>query len=283
MYVVKKVSSSWRGYGPGEVSVTRKAIILSAGQGKRLLPLTAQRPKCLLPLGGRTVLEWQIAVLAANGVQEVVVVTGFEAQAVEAVIRARPEDGVLVRAVFNPFFKVADNIGSCFVVRHEMVGDDVVLLNGDTLFPPELFDQARKSVNAPITVTIDRKERYDADDMKVRLDGDRLAAIGKALPAEHSHAESIGMLFFSGDGGRIFADALERTIRREDGLKRWYLSVIDELASQVAIGTADICGREWCEIDFPKDLPAAERLATRLWREQLGMSEDVAAWRAQAP
>lgn len=261
----------------------RKAIILSAGQGKRLLPLTAQRPKCLLPLGGRTVLEWQVAALAANGVRDVVVVTGFQAQAVEAVIGSRPNDDVRVRTLHNPFFQVADNIGSCFVARHEMENGDFVLLNGDTLFHPKLFAQARAQARASIAVTVDRKERYDSDDMKVRLDGGRLAAIGKALPEEDSHAESIGMLFFSGDGGRDFVDALECTIRSEDGLKRWYLSVIDELASRATIGIADICGQEWCEIDFPKDLPAAERLATRLWREQLGMSGDAATLRAQAP
>lgn len=261
--------------------VTRKAIILSAGQGKRLLPLTEQRPKCLLPLSGRTVLEWQIAALAENDVRDVVVVTGFHADAVETVIRARPDDGVRVRTLHNPFFQVADNIGSCFVARHEMTGD-FVLLNGDTVFHPELFAQARAQADAPIVVTIDRKERYDADDMKVRLDGGRLTAIGKTLAEEHSHAESIGMLFFSGTGGSAFADALERVIRCEGGLKRWYLSVIDELAAHTAIGVADIRGREWCELDFPKDLPAAERLAGRLWRRHAETCADAAPLRSQA-
>lgn len=259
----------------------KKAIILSAGQGKRLLPLTAQRPKCLLPLSGRTLLEWQIAALGANGIRDVVVVTGFQAQAVETVIRARANDDVRVRELHNPFFQVADNIASCFVARHEMEDGDFVLLNGDTLFHPDLFAQARAQADASIAVTIDRKERYDSDDMKVRLDGTRLTAIGKTLPEEQSHAESIGMLFFSGDGGRIFADTLERVIRREDGLKRWYLSVIDELAAITPIGIADICGHAWCELDFPKDLPAAEQLATRLWRQHLGT--DTAALQALAP
>lgn len=266
----------------GKMSAPKKAIILGAGQGKRLLPLTEQRPKCLLPLGGRPFLEWQVIALAANGIRDVVVVTGFQAQAVEAAILARPTDGVRVRTLYNPFFQVADNIGSCFVARHEMEGGDFVLLNGDTLFHPELFTQACARAETPIAVTIDRKERYDADDMKVRLDGRRLTAIGKTLPEEHTHAESIGMLFFSGDGGRIFTDALERVIRREDGLKRWYLSVIDELANDTPIGVADICGHEWCELDYPKDLPAAEHLASRLWREYPGTCENAAPLRSQA-
>lgn len=256
--------------------VTRKAIILSAGQGKRLLPLTEQRPKCLLPLRGRTLLEWQIAALAANHIRDVVIVTGFHAQAVEKVVRDRADDGVTVRLLHNPFFQVADNIGSCFVARHEMADSDSILLNGDTLFHPTLLARARAQAGSPIVVTVNRKDRYDADDMKVRLDGTRLTAIGKTLPPEHSHAESIGMLFFSGEGGQIFTDALDQILQRGDGLRRWYLSVIDELAGKTIIGTADTYGHEWCEVDFPEDLPAAERLATRLRAEQLWAAGECA-------
>lgn len=245
-----------------------KAVVLSAGQGRRLLPLTEQRPKCLLPLNGRTLIEWQIASLAANGIREVTVVTGFHDQAVEAALCARPSDGVAVRCVFNPFFEVADNVGSCFMARDIMRGTDFVLLNGDTLFHPQLFAQARAQARAPITVTVDQKDRYDADDMKVHHDGERLLMIGKDLSEERSNAESIGMLFFTGQGGDIFAEALETALRKPDGLKRWYLGVIDTIAKQHPVGIASIKGHEWCEVDYPKDLAAAERLTLRLWRER---------------
>lgn len=263
--------------------VTRKAIILSAGQGKRLLPLTEQRPKCLLPMGGRTLLEWQIAALAANGIDDVVVVTGFHAHAVEAVIRTRADDGITVRSLHNPFFQVADNIGSCFVARHEMAHGDCVLLNGDTLFHPALFAHARAQAGAPIVVTVDRKDRYDSDDMKVQLDGTRLAAIGKTLPPEQTHAESIGMLFFSGKGARTFTNALDQMIRRDGGLNCWYLAIIDELAPKTAIMAADIHGHAWCEVDFPKDLAAADQLATRLLVESLWESGVSTRLCSQAP
>ncbi|PKL99248.1 MAG: nucleotidyltransferase, partial [Gammaproteobacteria bacterium HGW-Gammaproteobacteria-7] len=62
-----------------------KAILLSAGQGSRLLPLTADRPKCTLEVGDRPVLEWQLNALADNGIDEVVVVTGFRAAQVDAI------------------------------------------------------------------------------------------------------------------------------------------------------------------------------------------------------
>ena len=77
----------------------RKAVILSAGKGSRLLPLTAERPKCLIELNGRSLLEWQLDALREAGVAEVVVVTGFRDDLVDAVAARR--EGV--RTLFNPF------------------------------------------------------------------------------------------------------------------------------------------------------------------------------------
>ncbi len=95
-----------------------KAIILSAGQGSRLLPLTADQPKCLIPFAGKTLLDWQIDALAAAGVAEIVVATGFRTEKVEAQLALRSD--VRARAVFNPFYHVADNLGTCWMMRGEM-------------------------------------------------------------------------------------------------------------------------------------------------------------------
>src|SRR5688500_437520 len=108
-----------------------KAIILSAGQGSRLGHLVDDRPKCLIDFGGRTLLDRQLDTLGANGVAEVVVVTGFHDELVEAAIAART-GGPAVRTIFNPFFKVADNLGSLFMAREALAGDCLVW-NGDTL------------------------------------------------------------------------------------------------------------------------------------------------------
>ena len=66
-----------------------KAIILSAGQGRRLLPLTENTPKCLLPVSGKPVIAWQIDTLLANGIQEIVIVAGFQIGKVEALMAER--------------------------------------------------------------------------------------------------------------------------------------------------------------------------------------------------
>jgi choline kinase len=238
-----------------------KAIILSAGQGRRLAPLTDTRPKCLIPLTGRTVLEWQLRNLAAAGVEEVVVVTGFGADQVESTLRTMQIQGMAIRTLHNPFYAVADNLGSCWAARGEMAGE-FLLLNGDTLFETEIAEQlVDYAPTAPITVVVDRKEMYDADDMKVQTEGAQLVAIGKTLAPELVDAESIGFLRFTAEGGEAFRAAVDAALRRPEGLKQWYLSVIDRLAKTAGqVAVMSIEGLSWGEMDFPADVKRNEKM-----------------------
>nr|WP_237180384.1 phosphocholine cytidylyltransferase family protein [Roseomonas haemaphysalidis] len=252
-----------------------RAVILCAGQGRRLLPLTQNRPKCMLPVAGRPVLEWQLRALAENGITDVTVVTGFAAEVVDAMLLEVGELGRGVRTQFNPFFAVSDNTGSCFLVRDVIEGGSrysggCVLLNGDTLFEPGILRALLANAANAITVTIDRKPTYDADDMKVSLEGDRLRAIGKALPLDTVHGESIGMLLFREEGGRHFAEGVEAALRQPEGLKRWYLSVINALSASIPVGVVSIEGLSWGEIDFPADVAQAELLGQRWLQAEAG-------------
>lgn len=236
-----------------------KAIILGAGQGSRLLPLTETTPKCLLPLAAGTILGHQVAGLAAAGVREIVVVTGFFAAAVEAELDRLRRPGLRLRTVFNPFYAVADNLGSCWMARAEM-RDEFLLVNGDTLFDRAIPARLLGTSRHPVTLTIDRKPAYDSDDMKVALDGDRLAEVGKQLAAERPDGESIGMSLYRGEGARLFSETLDSFMRTGAGVRSWYLKAIDALARDGAVGVLSIEGLRWCEVDFPHDLAHARRL-----------------------
>jgi len=241
-----------------------KAIILSAGKGSRLLPLTAERPKCLIELSGKSLLDWQLDALQRSGVAEIVVVTGFRDDLVDAVAARR--DGV--RTLFNPFYHVADNLGSVWMARAEF-DSDLLLLNGDTLVSPALLARVLGADTGPIAVTVDEKDEYDADDMKVLCEGDRLLRIGKALEPGRYNAESIGLLAFRGEGPRLFAEQAEAMMRQPDGTRRWYLRAIDALARAGAdVRTVSIRGEQWQEVDFPEDVEAAKALTAR-WANSL--------------
>ena len=242
----------------------KKAIILSAGQGSRLGHLTDDRPKCLTEFNGRTLLDRQLDALAANGVDEVVVVTGFRDDQIEAALKRRGDAGPRVRTVYNPFYKVADNLGSLFVAREEIAGD-VLVWNGDTLVSEDLMARVVGNRDQDgICVTIDRKEGYDEDDMKVVVDdAGRLHAIGKRLDLAKVNAESIGLLAFRGAGAQTFRHAIERAIRASEGTTIWYLRVIHQIAQEAPVWTLDINGHEWGEVDFPEDVESAQALTER--------------------
>lgn len=247
-----------------------RAIILSAGRGGRLLPLTERVPKCLLDLAGRSLLAWQLRALAAAGVSETVVVTGYGADLVDTEVRQHAPPGMRVRTLFNPFFQVADNLASCWMARGELSGP-CLILNGDTVLTAEIVRRLLAAPAAPVTVTIDRKAGYDEDDMKVSAAGDRLTGIGKKLAAGTVSGESIGFLRFDAEGSARFVAEIERWMRTPAGTRLWYLSAIHELAAAGAdIRILSIEGLPWGEIDYPADLVRMQAMAAHWSAEETG-------------
>lgn len=231
-----------------------------------MLPLTAERPKCLIDFSGRTLLEWQIEMLARGGVKRIDVVTGFMTDMVDEVLARIDDPRVTITSRFNPFYKVADNLGSCWIAREVMAGD-FLILNGDTLISEEIVRTVQQDRGWPIAVTVDKKPAYDSDDMKVQLadsgTGDRLVHIGKTLTAQESNAESIGFLAFRGEGVTLFREAVRKAMRTPEGVQHWYLKVIDSLAPTGQVGTVSIEGCDWAEVDFLNDIEIATALTER--------------------
>ena len=251
-----------------------KAVILSAGQGKRLLPLTADRPKCILPVQGQTMIEWQVDELDRCGIDQVTVVLGYGADKVEEVLRRRYGSN-RVKTVYNPAYAVSDNLVSCWAVNDEM-RSDFVLLNGDTLFEAAVLKRLLDTESQPVTVAVSHKSQYDADDMKVELDGQRLVKIGKDLLPDQVNGESIGMILFRDRGPMLFRDAIEKALRDPSSQTKWYLSVIDELAQKMPVWTCSVKGLQWCEVDYPADLRLAENVvAVCEGARQGGVDEDT--------
>jgi choline kinase len=138
----------------------------------------------------------------------------------------------------------------------------VLLLNGDTLFEAAIAQKLIGAPDAEITLAIDRKGAYDSDDMKVHTEGARLLAIGKTI--DHYDAESIGFLRFSKAGADRFSHAIDEAMRSPEGLRRWYLSVINQIAHTTeAVAVQSIEGLAWGETDFPEDVQSNIALTAR--------------------
>ena len=227
-----------------------RAVILAAGRGQRLMPYTTSKPKCLVAVLGKPIVQWQIDLLFDHGIEQVTVVTGYGAEQVEEALHERY--GETVNTVFNPFHRLCDNLISAWMARPVLQGG-CLLLNGDTLMDDGAMDAVLSGREGPVVLAVHRKPVYDDDDMKVQLQGERLVHVGKRL-SDPIDAESIGCIRFDESGARWFCGILEDAVHDETALGQWYLSVIDRMAAQHPVWVQDIGHNQWAEVDCPADL-----------------------------
>ena len=232
-----------------------KAILLSAGQGRRLARATDGAPKCLVPIhGGCSLLEFQLRSLARCGIERVVVMVGYGADRVESEILRLAIPGLEVATEYNPFSATTDNLVTAWLARAAM-DEDFVLLNGDTLFEDQILKRLLAVDRRPVAIATAKKPAYDEDDMKIVLGRDeRLEAIGKRLPHLVPDGEAIGMTVFRGEGIDGFRRVLDEIVRTPEGGDAWYTAALDDLAGRLRIDTVPTGNCWWAEVDTLDDL-----------------------------
>lgn len=237
-----------------------RAIILAAGQGLRLGPVTANSPKCLVDLGGTTILSHQLDNCERAGLDEAVVVTGAFATAVDEEIRRWQGEAsrrIRVRTLYNPFFDTANNMISLWAARAVM-DTDFITINGDNVFDWRILARLAGHVGTPITVTIDAKDGYDEDDMKIVLRDGHIRAMNKRIPLAEANGESIGIMKFTGAGRQLLFDELEAMARLSSWASEWYVQAVERIAVRgEGVGTMVVDELTWAEVDYPEDLEIA--------------------------
>lgn len=230
-----------------------KAILISAGKGERLYPLTKNTPKSLLEVGnGFTLLETQLHSLSENNIKDIVIITGFKAEQIEAKIKDYQKN-LNITTVFNPFFDISNNLLSVWMARHHM-NSDFISINGDDLFSPEVIANLLKS-DHDVTMVIDEKKEYDDDDMKVIHRNGEIVEVSKKIDPTKANGESIGMIKFSNKGPKIFTDMLEVMVRDPQNRNLFYLQAIQNIIDKGFKVHYSICKEtDWAELDFHPDL-----------------------------
>ncbi|MBC3940910.1 NTP transferase domain-containing protein [Sphingomonas albertensis] len=228
-----------------------KAIILAAGHGSRLLPLTLTTPKCLVEVGGRAILDHQLDAVAAAGFEGAVVVGGYRIDQIAAHLSAR-DGGLPTELVFNPFWGIANSIGSVWAAR-AYLDAPFALMNGDTVFDAPILRAAVSDPVAGVKLVIEPLAEPGLDDMLVEADGDRIVAVGKHLVGHEATARSLGLIVST--GGTTYADALRAVIGEEDGIHAYHHAVVRRAAETVGVRAVRIAGDvRWQEIDRPEDI-----------------------------
>jgi choline kinase len=238
-------------------------MVLAAGAGKRLGAETADLPKTLLPVDGdRTILDVALGNLAAAGLEEVVVVTGYAAERIEERSGELSErHGVAVGTVYNPKALEWNNAYSLWCAR-EHFGRGVLLANGDTVHPASVERALLRARNGnDLVLALDQHKMLGEEEMKVHVTEDGyLDRINKALDPATAQGEYIGVTLIEPHAAEPLAGALEATFHRDPQL--YYEDGFQELADRGGrVATAAIGAVPWVEVDDHADLARAREVA----------------------
>jgi len=235
-----------------------KILILAAGTGSRLLPLTRNTPKSLIDLGnGMTLLETQLEAIRPTGVAKVVIVTGYRSEQIEAKIRHH--EGFDFQIVYNPFFDVSNNLVSAWMAMPYLAGE-FVLVNGDDVFRTQVL-QRLLDAEGETTMVVSHKPAYDEDDMKVHTRGERVHKVSKKVSPDETNGESIGMMKFSQRGRDRFFAELDTMVRDKSNHDSYYLEALQRIMdSGWPVNYVACKPNEWAEIDFHPDLVSLKKM-----------------------
>lgn len=228
-----------------------RAIIISAGQGTRLLPLTMKIPKCLVEVHGRTILDHQILALHAAGIREVILVGGYKVGQIREHL-ARSSPPLNVRLLINPFWSVASSIGSVWAAR-DFLHEPFCLLNGDTIFDATVIQDALRRMQPGVNLLVEATDSPELDDMRVQVRQGRIAAVSKELPREQTTHRSMGMVMCRDDHG-AYRQALQDVIEDTNGHDAFHHAVINHLAHTLTVAAIASTQGQWREIDRVEDI-----------------------------
>lgn len=231
-----------------------KALILAAGLGSRLAPLTDERPKSLVSVNGQPILMKQIANLHGNGITDITIVSGYKADILKQAVHSRYPD---IRIIKSVEYATTNNMYSAYLAKDAMGKDGFCMMNADVFFDASVIAALlRFPAGNAIVVDIGT---YLEESMKVTEEDGRLTQISKTIAPEAALGASIDIYKFSSEGAAAFFAKCEAYIVRRNKRALWSEVALNDILQDVVFQACPLEGR-WLEIDNLDDLSAAERL-----------------------
>lgn len=237
-----------------------KAVILVAGFGSRLRPLTDTMPKSLLPIGDSTTMQRMVRSLRAHGVEEFIFVTGhFEDKITTYVKEQFPE--ITAHFVRNDKYEETNTGYSLLLAEPYVRGEAFVKFDGDVNFDPEILDRLMAVPEDANYICLDKS---DVDDEVIKANVDEsgiIHALGKYVPVADAAGESIGIEKISAQYSEVLFDTLRQIMNDEKNWQEYYEFAYDDLIQRNAavFKFVDITGLKWVEMDNKEDYETAQK------------------------
>jgi len=230
------------------------AVILVAGNARRMGDLTARRHKCLLDAGGITIVDHILQALMKNGIKEVVFASGFRERELRQHLSGRYSE-INFRWIPNPVYNRTNTSYSVWLMKELMLTDnvDMLLINGDVIMDHRSI---AATIQAPgETVLAVRLDSVDDEEVKFRVDSSgKILEIGKHIPPSQAAGESIGINLLSRNFLPRLFEILERRIKKGNGANEFYETSFDEaIRSGEEFFVADVTPFPIMEIDTSED------------------------------
>ena len=245
-----------------------KCIILAAGAATRMRPLTDNLPKCLLPVGGKPVLQRAIEQVAAAGIDQIGLVIGFRGNAIREFVK-KHFPSLRIRFIVNPKYESTNNAFSLLMAREffsagsreDNPDSDLLLMDADIVFSPHLLPFFLGE-GSPNRIAVRVAGHHDEEEVRVKVNASgQVLAIGKTTPLSDSYGESIGIEFFSSAAAQRLFETIEQRVRSGEGRHEFYEASFQAMIDQgVSFTAVDVSSFPAVEIDTPEDLRAAEAL-----------------------
>jgi len=235
----------------------KHAIILVAGEGKRLLPFTETNPKCFAEVGGTRILENALQCFAANGCERIKIVTGHFSQLIQDTITATFE-GMAISYQVNEIYQTTNSMYSLHLGL-EGLGEPTWVLEGDVFFESSILSLP---VQYDIAWFVDSRVRsLDGAfvETDVRRRAQSLQIIRDLSLLEPNQHKSIGILRYSANGVRHLRQWLSEAVEQEK-TNLYYDLILAEHMQELFVEVVDVDGRKWFEIDSPDELEEARRV-----------------------
>ena len=231
-----------------------KAVILAAGVGKRLWEITQHRPKCLIEIGGRSLLHRYLEILAGLGIRRTTIVVGYRQEMIRAAVE-RDACGVTVDFLVNDQFH-RGSISSLWIARAAL-DDDVIVMDADVLFHRDILRRLVESSHEN-ALLMDETVRQTGEECMVVVAGGRVIALTKKMPDRYDYAgEGVGFLRVRHADTPHMVKSLQSHIDK-DSWNMEYEDALQQFFQTVKVGHEKIGGLPWTEIDFVEDVKKAE-------------------------
>jgi L-glutamine-phosphate cytidylyltransferase len=231
-----------------------RGIILAAGKGSRLNGTIGDKPKCLLRIGGTTLVDRQIDALKAVGITDIVVVVGCQAELV------RRSCGARITYIENTRFAQTNSLYSLWLAR-PLLYDGFVVMNCDVLFHPQMLSDlvtSRHEDALLIAYQDDDTQPLGDEEMKIKVRRGRVSEIAKTLSPDEADGENVGVVKFGRDGARLLTSLLDQRVAN-GGLRDWAPKAFGDFARVRPLHAIGTRAYPWTEIDFPEDFERAVR------------------------